>query len=191
MQHKINFPMVAVEKQTQKVFSFNLQCKTRHLFRVVSDHRKDSPQLGLLQTNLGNQNSPHGWVTSFLGNDRPDTFVSAAWWFPCKRGDGSFPHLEVSCSWERSPNTEPISASAVLMSKSTRKGWKRKGKVQNGSKDGFEVQPRSRDQEVRAVIAAGYQFPFLFRDRPQHAGVCPWESRQGQHSPLQGNRSCC
>lgn len=103
MQHKINFPMVAVEKQTHKVFSFNLQCKTRHLFRVVSDHRKDSPQLGLLQTNLGNQNSPHGWVTSFLGNDRPDTFVSAAWWFPCKRGDGSFPHLEVSCSWRTQP----------------------------------------------------------------------------------------
>lgn len=50
---------------------------------------------------------------------------------------------------------------------------KRKEKVQNGSKDGFEVQPRSRDQEVRAVIAAGYQLPFLFQDRPQQAGVSP------------------
>lgn len=78
-----------------------------------------------------------------------------------------------------SPNTKPMCAFAVLMSKSTRKGnkgWKRKGKVQNGSKDGFEVEPRSGDQEVRAVIAAGYQFPFLFWDRPQPAGVCPSES---------------
>lgn len=28
---------------------------------------------------------------------------------------------------------------------------------------------------MRAVIAAGYQFPFLFQDRPQHAGVSPSE----------------
>lgn len=92
-----------------------------------------------------------------------------------------------------SPNTKSVCASAVLMSKSTRKGnkgWKRKGKVQSGSKDGFEVQPRSGDQEVRAVIAAGYQFPFLFWDRPQPAGVCPSERRQEQHSPLQESRSC-
>lgn len=161
----------------------------------MSDHRKDSPQLGLLQTNLGNQNSPHGWVTSFLGNDRPDTFVSAARWFSLWEGWGLFPPSGGALQLE---DVAPIPSPFVHLQPwcqsppgKERKGWKRKGKVQNGSKDGFEVQPRSGDQEVRAVIAAGYQFPFLFQDRPQHAGVCPSESRQEQHSPLQESRSCC
>lgn len=68
------------------------------------------------------------------------------------------------------------------MAKSTGKGKKTKKKRESadGSKDGFEVQPRSGDQEVRAVIAAGYHFPFLFQESPQHGAVflSPSESRQ-------------
>lgn len=59
------------------------------------------------------------------------------------------------------------------MSKSTGKG--KKGKIKresaDGSKGGFEVQPRSGGREASAVIAAGYQFSLLLQEIPQHGGV--------------------
>lgn len=50
-------------------------------------------------------------------------------------------------------------------------GEKEKGKMQMGLKMGLEVQRRSGDQEVRAVIASGYLFPFLFQESPQYDAV--------------------
>lgn len=43
--------------------------------------------------------------------------------------------------------------------------------MQMGLKMGLEVQRRSGDQEVRAVIASGYLFPFLFQESPQYDAV--------------------
>lgn len=58
-------------------------------------------------------------------------------------GDSSFPHLEGTCSSGCSPNTKPVCASAVLMSKSTRKGKdeKEKGKCRMGLKMALKYSP--------------------------------------------------
>ena len=156
----------------------------------MSDHRKASPQLGLVQTNLGNQDSPQGLVTNFLGNDRPDTFVSAAPWFsPVKQGRRLFPASEDDLWLE---DLAPIPSQKLNFLahlyiccpdvKVHQERTKRKTKRESAdrSKDGFEVQPRSGYQEARAVIAAGYQFPFLPPESPQlgAASLAPSESRQ-------------
>ena len=59
-------------------------------------------------------------------------------------------------------------------------GEKEKGKMQMGLKMGLEVQRRSGDQEVRAVIASGYLFPFLFQESPQYDAVFLFVSENRQ-----------
>lgn len=47
-----------------------------------------------------------------------------------------------------------------------------KGKMQMGLKMALKYSKyRSGDQEVRAVIASGYLFPFLFQESPQYDAV--------------------
>lgn len=124
------------------------------------------------------------------------TFVSAAQWFsPINQGWLLFPTSEGDLWLEDlAPGTEPeteLSSPFVHLQSwcQSPPGKERRGKRESAdeSKDGFEVQSRSGDQEVRAVIATGYQFPFLFQESPRHGAVelSPSESRHQHCSPLQ------